>query len=474
MLDFVDVKFESNKFYLMAELLTNLGSIEKTLGKSILKDKKQIPLLDRRKVRREFKQFCDIANKIPEIKDLIEVDERFDSLNGNRQEQIEYNRQINEKIESFANIATLEDLSNSENQKYGKAFERLFDMPFFKYADMRATEHARDIGEKFDLASESINAKMKQIIGKPVTKQVNFITLPPELFSQIPHYLPNSEKDGNYKGVVSVSPFMKVKKNMANVILLHEITHTEIPLPDKCSFSNDIQYDVYGRINHSLVELANDCEMGMQLCGFDSYFKSPMHNELVLNGQGEPIDINDLEKYDIKSNNDLNFECRTKDIMNRTVVTKSNELGNAKIRGLVYPYFLMYKNRLSNNPIEDTLKEIERDSKKIEKIYGKEFLSTIGENEKLAEIFNNVRDVESLQELNDIIAEKEFNIERQKEYSREDTSESENKFIGRISNNGEFRDNSYLNIKGLNSYLEKQNEDNNRSQERESSEEIER
>ena len=114
------------------------------------------------------------------------------------------------------------------------------------------------------------------------------------------------------------------------------------------------------------------------------------------------------------------------------------------------------------------------DSKKIEKIYGKEFLSTIGENEKLAEIFNNVRDVESLQELNDIIAEKEFNIERQKEYSREDTSESENKFIGRISNNGEFRDNSYLNIKGLNSYLEKQNEDNNRSQERESSEEIER
>lgn len=134
----------------------------------------------------------------------------------------------------------------------------------------------------------------------------------------------------------------------------------------------------------------------------------------------------------------------------------------------------MYKNRLSNNPIEDTLKEIERDSKKIEKIYGKEFLSTIGENEKLAEIFNNVRDVESLQELNDIIAEKEFNIERQKEYSREDTSESENKFIGRISNNGEFRDNSYLNIKGLNSYLEKQNEDNNRSQERESSEEIER
>ena len=417
MLDFVDVKFEPNKYYLMAELLTSLPNINQIFSKKISINNlklKSIPSNEKKALKEDFKEFCEIADKIPEIKDLINFDINFELLKNNREEQINYNKYMNEKIESFSNIDTIDQLKNSNNQKYANAFQKLFNTKFFKYAYNKSIEHAEEMKKEFDKTTKPVNEEMKQIIGKPKTKQVSFIALPPQLFFKTPHYLPNSEKDENYKGVASFSPiFDKLGKNLKDVILLHEITHTEIPLPDKSKFSNDVQFDIYSRINHSLVELTNDCEMGMKICGFKNYFKTPMHNEFVLDKEGSKVNIDELQKYGIGTNENLDFECKTKKF-GKTTITEKNEIGNDKIRGVIYPYFLMYKNRTKENPMESTLSEIARDSKIIKKIYGQEFLENIKSEGNITKVYEAVKDSESLQELNDVIAEKVFDIEKQK------------------------------------------------------------
>lgn len=422
MLSFIDVKFESNQFYLMVELLTNLEKISKVInGNNENPYLKRISKSDKEDLKSYFKEFYDLANEFSEIRELLDYDKNFRLLEGNREEQIKYNKWMNAQIESFANIDTLEDLDVSDNAKYAKAFEALLDTEFFKYVNKKAIEHANEITDEFDSVTTPISDEMESIIGNTKTDQITFITLPPEFLSKMPHYLPNSEIDGCYKGVVSFPPILRsMGKNLPDVILLHEITHTEIPLPDKNQFENEVQYDIYSRINHSLVELANDCEMGMQMCGFDNYFQTPMHNEMVLDEQGDVIDINDLSKYGVDTDFDFNFECETKDAYGRTTTTPKNSLSNAKIIGAIYPYFLMYKNRNSGIAIEETMEEILRDKEVIKEIYGEDFFESISNKDILKDIFESIKGIGSLQELNDIISEKLFDIEKSQEKTKEE------------------------------------------------------
>ena len=108
MLTFVDVKFKTNKFFLMAQLLTNMENIKEKLNSRIPEGQKE-------KFIEQYEEFARLANKFPELKSLIDTEETFEKLQNNKIIQKKYNESINKKIDSFANIETIEELEKSNN-----------------------------------------------------------------------------------------------------------------------------------------------------------------------------------------------------------------------------------------------------------------------------------------------------------------------------------------------------------------------
>ena len=319
MLTFVNVKFKTNKFFLMVQLLTNMENVKKKLNSQL---NSQITEEQKEEFIKQYEKFERLADSFPELKSLVENEKKFKDLRENKIIQRKYNESVNKKINSFANIETIEELEKSNNAEYVQSFETLFKTDFFKSMYKLSEEYAKEMEQHFNSMVTPNNNSLEDIIGETKTKSVEFMTLPPQVLEKTPSYIPNSEKDGKYKATISMpkeidSLAMNLFGNIAkgnieafkDVIILHEITHTEIPMPDKNQFKNKTQYNIYNKINHSLVELANDCEMSIQLCGLPSYFLTPMHSEKVEDESDNPMKISDLEKQGIKCNR-LNFEIK--------------------------------------------------------------------------------------------------------------------------------------------------------------------
>ena len=64
-------------------------------------------------------------------------------------------------------------------------------------------------------------------------------------------------------------------------------------------------------------------------------------------------------------------------VWNRVEHFSKEDMGIIKIRGMIYPYVLMYKNRNNKQQLETVLHEIGRDAQMLEEIYGREFVQRI-------------------------------------------------------------------------------------------------
>ena len=229
------------------------------------------------------------------------------------------------------------------------------------------------------------------------------------------------EKDGRVKSVASYPEYFDSNtSNLSMVAILHELMHTYIPLEKRNKFENPTQELVYDVINHSLVELASNCELGMKICGTDSYFKLLMHNE-ILKQSFQDTEGAKKEFYirqGVKFPPEHEFECVTEyvgELNSQKTVTQKDELSNDKIRGIVYPYFLAFKNRKNENPTELIINEMKRDKASITKIYGQKFFERISSPEYINSIISTVKDVKNLMVLNDVVARDAFGIEKQVE-----------------------------------------------------------
>ena len=205
--------------------------------------------------------------------------------------------------------------------------------------------------------------------------------------------------------------------NVSIVAMLHEIMHTYIPLDKNAKFQNSTQELIYDVINHSIVELASNCELGVQICGVDGYFQVPMHDEILKqNFQDENGAKKDFFiSQGVNFPSEFEFESVTDypGIAYKQVVTQKDELSNDKIRAIVYPYFLAFKNLQSENSLEQIISEMIRDRSSIIKIYGQEFYERISNPEYISRVLNSVKNVQNLIELNDIVARETFGIEKQ-------------------------------------------------------------
>lgn len=139
-----------------------------------------------------------------------------------------------------------------------------------------------------------------------------------------------------------------------------------------------------------------------------------MHQEIITDRvTGENLKKEAYIKSGVSFPEDFEFESTTNGFKGKQIITAKNELSNDKIRGIVYPYFLAFKNMNSATPEKNILNDINRDKAAITKIYGDEFYYKLENKEYLSSIFQEVANTKNIVELNSFIAEKVFGV-RQK------------------------------------------------------------
>lgn len=417
MSNYINVTFSCNEYYLMAKLLTDSYKMENILSNNDTQFLNPINLEERKILLKQFREFISIAQEIPAIQELLGFGNDFDKIPD--EQKGEFNDAMFARLERISEVTNNQELMECENKSVMEAFELLKDTDFFKSMLVKTEKHRNILQKSFEESKGIAEEKLKPILRNLPEKQMDILVLPPEIFDT---QVTLNSRGNNVKSVASYPNYFEQEiPNSKTVAMLHEMMHTYIPLNKERSFSNETQELVYDVINHCLVELSSNCELGMSVCGLESYFKMPMHNEIMKKDfmDTEGIKKDFYIKQGVKFPKNFEFESITQynSIVQGRTVTKKEELSNDKIRGIIYPYFLAYKNKESENPTNAIIEEMSRDKKAIMSIYGENFYNSISSEKYLTEVFSNIGEVEDILQLNDMIAERVFGIER--EHKRE-------------------------------------------------------
>lgn len=410
---YIEAEFSCNEYYLLASLLRDTYKIGDILqnGRTYLDS---IPEEERAILLEQFQQFIDTASNIPSIQSLLNFGQNFDKL-PNSEERGKYNEYMNNRVDRIAEAESDEKFAQIEGEDVLEAFKQLKATPFYNSILKKTLEHKEVLESNFKQYESKAEQTLKPILEGQPEKKAQILVRPPELYD-------NPDALGN-KGQIMKSSAVYPKSfdtedpNLKVVAMLHEIMHGYIPLPESEQFENKTQHSIYAIINHSLVELATNCELGMKICNVDSYFQIPMHDEILKKDweDEEGIKQGFFIEQGISFPPEFEFESTTeygKRRFRKKTETKKDELSNDKIRGIVYPYFLLFKNRQGKDPMKETIAEIERDSEAIKRIYGEEFYAWISNPEYLMGIQGQIKDVDSIVDLNDSIAREAFGIEK--------------------------------------------------------------
>ena len=408
---YIHTEFNINNYYLLANLLTNSYRIKNILqsGDPYLT---KLDESEKAEFFNQFEEFMNIASEMPDIHSLIHYGSNFDLLPDS--DKSKYNEYMNKRLESISNANNDAEFSDIEGENILQAFKKLENTAFYKSMYNKTLEHLESLLMAYDSNKDIAEESLKPILDGLEKKEMQILVLPPQLFDT---QLALESNGLQTKSVASYPEyFNKDIPNASTVAMIHEIMHTYIPLDKSSKFENDTQKLVYNVINHSLVELASNCELGMKLSGLDSYFKMPMHNEILKHNfkDNEGIEKDYYISQGVNFPSEFEFESTTEysSIVNGKTVTKKDELSNDKIRGIVYPYFLLFKNRENENPLQATLDEISRDEQMIKQIYGKDFYEQITDINYIKKIQSTVTNSNTIVNLNDAIARDAFGIEK--------------------------------------------------------------
>lgn len=281
----------------------------------------------------------------------------------------------------------------------------------------KTNAHREELEGKFQEYAGTAEETLEPILQNIDAKNIETVVLPPELFDK-PYAIKCNEQD-----VITLACYPEGFNggidNLDVVAMMHEIMHTYIPV-EEVSFNNQVQEDVYKVINHSLVELSANGELGMAIAGLDGYFQTPMHHEKLRDrGTGEVLTREDYLEQGIEYPEDFEFESRV-NTQKGTIITGENELSNDKIRGIVYPYFLAFRYSNEENSPQCIIDAIKRDEKAIKELYGQEFYDSLFDLEKLGQVISSARQAENIISLNDVIAKDVFGMDVQREANKEE------------------------------------------------------
>lgn len=412
MSNFLNISFSCDNYYLMAKLLTDSYRMRQILTEpspylNEIDEQKRQSLLE------QFQDFMNIASDIPSIQSLLNFGENFDRLPD--EEKGKYNAYMDQRLEEMTEAENDEEFIQKEGKEVLEGFKTLKETPFYQSVLDMSLAHQKVLQEDIENNKEEIEESIQPILKGVTAKSMKVFVLPPEMFDV--QMALNSEGE-NVSSVASYPEYFNKEIPKASTIaMVHELMHTYIPLHHDDKFPNETQELVYDVINHSLVELSTNCELGVKVSGLDSYFKMPMHNEILKanfeNQQG--IKKEEFIKNGVSFPGEFEFESNTEyaSIVEGRTTTPKDGLSNDKIRGIVYPYFLAFKNREKENPIETVMNELSRDQKTIIEIYGEDFYNSITEPGYLQSIMETTKKAGNIVELNDVIAEDAFGIEKE-------------------------------------------------------------
>lgn len=386
----VDIEFNTNKIFLLAQMLYRIESLEDKIND------------DNSEVSHLAKSFEEFKGIILANKEELEEFNTFKNNAENKDMWAEYA----EYITSFAQ-SNIEELQVT-NPKMAVAVKNLLDME-----------------ERFFGQTQSYREKAESIIGSTNVKKIIYMPFTPELFNIEPCCLSDKNNNGEFAVQFTIPTDekefeemfgMEYAEGIESVILFHERMHADIPTKSKENFINLMQRELDSHLKHTIIELLSNGEMGIDIANFSSCFQSVFHTGKIPYKE-RTLTTDDLQELEIKDNELLHTETNENFGKNVEHFSK-NDMGIIKIRGMMYPYVLMYKNRNNKQQLEIVAQEIQRDTQMIEKIYGKEFAEKIQNIDFLKTVKNSVKPYNNVLEFAEGMSRELLEIEQVKKLEK--------------------------------------------------------
>lgn len=397
----INANFKCNEYYLFGNLLAYSYKFSSKNSK-YYRNANTIE-------QKNIDEFIEIAKKFLGIQSLINYGDDFDNqIDNNARNKLASN--MLKRLEKLATISSDEEFEQIEGYEVKQAFDRLKETDFYKSMLNRTLEHKEDLKFRFENFKKRANEVLEPILHNIDEKKTDTVVLPPQLFDN-PYAI---ETQGNHTITCAAYPeeFNEKISNLDVIAMIHEIIHTYIPINENIKFENTVQEDVYKVINHCLVEFTSNAELGIKLAELEDYFKTPMHQEVIRNRKtGKNLKREDYIEAGVRFPEEFKFESSTEGFKANKIITSKDELSNDKIRALVYPYFLAFKNKDIGNPIQRIKDEIKRDEKALKDIYGEEFYNKLNKQEYLENIISSTKKADNIINLNDVVAKEVFGIE---------------------------------------------------------------
>lgn len=399
----VDIEFNTDKIFLLAQMLYRIESLED-------------------KINDDNSEVSHLAKSFEEFKDVIlankEELEEFNTFKNNAENKDMW-AEYAEYIASFAQT-NMEELQVT-NPKMAVAVKNLLDTEFFKEVEQINEQYSNEMEERFFGQTQFYREKAESIIGSTNVKKIIYMPFTPELFNIEPCCLSDKNNNGEFAVQFTIPTDekefeemfgMEYAEGIESVILFHEKMHADIPTKSKENFTNPMQRELDSHLKHTIIELLSNGEMGIDIANYSSLFQSVFHTGKIPYKE-RTLTTDDLQELEIKDNELLHTETNENFGKNLEHFSKK-DMGIIKIRGMMYPYVLMYKNRNNKQQLEIVAQEIQRDTQMIEKIYGKEFAEKIQNIDFLKTVQNSVKPYNNVLEFAEEMSRELLGIEQVK------------------------------------------------------------
>lgn len=411
----VDIEFNTNKIFLLLQILYRIESLESKIND----DNSKVSHL-----AKSFKNFKEIV-----LKNKQGLEE-FNTFKNNAEEKNMWTEYA-EYIDSFAQT-NMEELQ-ATNPEMVVAIKNLLDTDFFQEVEQMNEKYSNEMKKRFIGQTQAYKENAENIIGNTNVKKIIYMPFTPELFSIEPCCLSDKNNNGEFAVQFTIPTDekefeemfgMEYTEGIESVILFHEKMHADIPTKSEENFKNPMQRELDSHLKHTIIELLANGEMGIDIANHSNCFQSVFHTGKIPY-KDRTLKTDDLQELGMKDNKLLHTEANEK-TCNGTEHFSKEDMGIIKIRGMMYPYTLMYKNRNNTKKLENVIGEIQRDIPLIEEIYGKEFVEKIRNTEFLKSVQSSVKPYNNLLEFAEGMSRELLGIEQVKKLEKPIQGKGEN------------------------------------------------
>ena len=403
----VDIEFNTNKIFLLAQMLYRIESLES-------------------KINEDNSKLSHLAESLNSFKEIILENkkglEEFNTFKNNAEEKNMW-AEYGEYIASFAQT-NMEELQ-VKNPEMAIAMKNLLDTDFFQEVEQMNEKYSKEMEKRFIGQTQDYKENAENIIGNTNVKKIIYMPFTPELFSIEPCCLSDKNNNGEFAVQFTIPTDekefeemfgMEYTEGIESVILFHEKMHADIPTKSKENFKNPMQRELDSHLKHTIIELLANGEMGIDIANHSNCFQSVFHTGKITY-RDRTLKTDDLQELGMKDNELLHTEANEK-TWNGTEHFSKEDMGIIKIRGMMYPYTLMYKNRNNTQQLENVISEIQRDIPLIEEIYGKEFAEKIQNTDFLKTVQSSVKAYNNVLEFAEGMSRELLGIEQVKKLEK--------------------------------------------------------